>query len=123
MRRCCIDCACMLRRLAFGAALLLASSLLPAEPLNLEAALRTSQAVVGQPIGDYVLTAGDGKRFRLSDYRGKPLLVNFIYTGCTQVCPTTTVFRGKAMGEARRALGADAFNVVTVGFNLPFDSP
>jgi protein SCO1 len=113
----------MLRRLAFGAALLLASSLLPAEPLNLEAALRTSQAVVGQPIGDYTLTAGDGKRFRLSDYRGKPLLVNFIYTGCTQVCPTTTAFLGKALGEAQRALGADAFNVVTVGFNLPFDSP
>jgi protein SCO1/2 len=113
----------MLRRLACGAALLLASSLLHAEPLNLEAALRTSQAVVGQPIGDYTLTAGDGKRVRLSDYRGKPLLVNFIYTGCTQVCPTTTGFLANALREAQRALGTDAFNAVTIGFNLPFDSP
>ena len=49
--------------------------------------------------------------------------MSFIYTGCTQVCPTTTKFLGRAVEEAQRALGTDAFRVVTVGFNLPFDTP
>lgn len=113
----------MIRRLVSGAALLLVLSFVAAEPLDLQGALRTSQAVVGQPIGDYTLTADGGKPVQLSDYRGKPLLVNFIYTGCTQVCPTTTRFLANALREAQRALGPDAFNAVTIGFNLPFDSP
>ena len=33
-------------------------------------------------------------------------MVNFVYTGCSQVCPTTTRFLAKAVREARRALGA-----------------
>ena len=93
------------------------------QPLDARTALATSQSVVGEPIGDYTLIDGDGKPARLADYRGKPLLVSFIYTGCTQVCPTTTRFLGRAVDEAQRALGRDAFSVVTIGFNLPFDSP
>jgi protein SCO1/2 len=123
MRRCCIDTARPLGYLAAGVALLIVSLQLAAEPIDLDRALRTSQSIVGQQIGDYTLTAGDGTRVRLADYRGKPLLVSFIYTGCTQVCPTTTQFLAKAMREARSALGPEAFNAVTIGFNLPFDSP
>jgi len=102
---------------------LFAQTLPAGTPLDPRAALATSQNVVGDPVGDYTLLDGDGKPVRLADYRGKPLLVSFIYTGCTQVCPTTTRFLGRAVDEAQRALGRDAFNVVTVGFNLPFDSP
>ena len=91
--------------------------------LDAPAALQISQRAVGKPLGDYTLSATDGTLVRLADYRGKPLLVSFIYTGCTQVCPATTQFLGRAVEEAQRALGRDAFNVITVGFNLPFDSP
>jgi len=60
---------------------------------------------------------------RLASYRGKPLLLSFVYTGCAQVCPATTpVPRSRGRGSEARA-GRDAFDVVTVGFNLPFDSP
>ncbi|HQR53571.1 MAG TPA: SCO family protein, partial [Burkholderiales bacterium] len=55
--------------------------------------------------------------------RGKPLLVSFIYTGCFQVCPTTTKFLAKAVAAATDALGEGSFNVVSIGFNLPFDTP
>jgi len=79
--------------------------------------------VIGQTIGDHTLTDTDGKQARLADYRGKPLLVNFVYTGCTQVCPTTIRFLGKALREAQSTLGTESFNAVTIGFNLPFDSP
>ncbi|MBE0620789.1 MAG: SCO family protein [Burkholderiales bacterium] len=87
------------------------------------AALRASQAAVGRTIGDYTLLDSEGRRVRLSSYRGKPLLVSFIYTGCFQVCPTTTRALQQAASVARDALGADRFNVISIGFNQPADSP
>ncbi|MBI3935798.1 MAG: SCO family protein [Betaproteobacteria bacterium] len=86
-------------------------------------ALGASQRVIGEPVGDYEVTDRSGKRIRLVSYRGKPLLVSFVYTGCTHVCPTTTKFLAGALAEAQRALGADSFATLTIGFNVPFDTP
>ena len=114
---------------ALGLAILLVSGLLFAQELpagstlDPRAAVERSQAVVGKRIGDFALTDTDGRPVRLASYRGKPLIVSFIYTGCFQVCPTTTRFLERAVREAQRSLGAGTFNVVSVGFNLPFDSP
>lgn len=91
--------------------------------LDQAAALRASQAVVGRAIGDYALRDRDGRAVRLSAYRGKPLLVSFIYTGCFQVCPTTTRALQQAVSVARDALGDNRFNVISIGFNQPADSP
>ena len=102
---------------------LLAQALPAGNALDARDALDISQRAVGKPVGDYALTGSGGASVLLADYRGKPLLVSFIYTGCTQVCPATTQFLGRAVEEAQRALGRDAFNVITVGFNLPFDTP
>jgi protein SCO1/2 len=106
-----------------AAGFLLAQGLPAGTTLTPADALRISQGAVGGSIGDYELQTRDGTGVRLADYRGKPLIVQFIYTGCFQVCPTTTRFLGRAVAEAQRALGKDAFHVVTVGFNLPFDTP
>lgn len=86
-------------------------------------ALRDSQAVIGRAIGEHLLLDTQGRAVQLSELRGKPLVVNFIYTGCFQVCPTTTQFLAKAVREAERTLGPGTFRVATIGFNLPFDSP
>ena len=102
---------------------LFAQALPAGNTLDARAALEISQRAVGRPLGDHTLIGSDGKPVRLASYRGAPLLVSFVYTGCTQVCPATTQFLGRAVEEAQRAVGKDAFNVVTVGFNLPFDSP
>jgi hypothetical protein len=64
-----------------------------------------------------------GAPVRLADYRGKPLLVSFIYTGCFQVCPTTTQSLPRRSTSSTAGFGADQFNVVSIGFNQPFDSP
>lgn len=109
-------------RWALVGAALLAVPARAQEP-DYKAALATSQSVIGKPIRDYALVDREHRTVRLSDYRGKPLLVNFIYTGCFQVCPTTVQFLQRAVREARSALGADAFRVVTIGFNQPFDDP
>lgn len=91
--------------------------------LDRTAALRDSQAAVGRSIGDYTLRDREGRAVRLSSYRGKPLLVSFIYTGCFDVCPTTTRALKKAVSVARDALGEGRFNVISIGFNQPADSP
>jgi protein SCO1/2 len=88
-----------------------------------EQALKISQAAIGRRVGDYAFRDRNGKLVRLADYRGKPLVVNFVYTGCFSACPTTTARIAKAVRAAQRTLGAGTFNVVSIGFNLPYDSP
>jgi protein SCO1 len=87
------------------------------------AALRESQAAIGRQVGEYVFRNTDGRAVRLSELRGKPLVVSFIYTGCFQVCPASTQFLATAVAEAERALGRGSFRVASIGFNLPFDNP
>ncbi len=91
--------------------------------LDSQAALQASREALGREIGDHTLLDRDGRPVRLSRYRGKPLVVNFLYTGCFQICPTTTRTLHKAVTIAQEALGTDKFNVVSIGFNQPADSP
>jgi protein SCO1/2 len=91
--------------------------------LDADAALRTSQAAVGRELADQTLLDVHGQPVQLSSYRGKPLLVSFIYTGCFQICPTTTRSLAEAVDALAKVFGADKFNVISVGFNQPFDSP
>jgi protein SCO1/2 len=91
--------------------------------LDRQAALRASQAAVGRTPGDYTLLDREGIPVRLSSYRGKPLLVSFIYTGCFHICPASTRALHKAVRSLYRRFGDRQFNVVTIGFNQPEDSP
>ena len=91
--------------------------------LDAEAALQLSQSVIGKPVGDHVLLDRQERPTPLAKYRGKPLLVNFVYTSCFQVCPTTTKNLQKAVENTVGMLGANRFNIVSIGFNQPFDSP
>jgi protein SCO1/2 len=124
-----VDPTTLLIAAVVGLALFLVAGLLFANTapsggaLDPSKALAISQTAIGKELGDYTLASGRGAPVRLAEYRGKPLVVSFIYTGCAQVCPTTTRFLGRAIQEAQSALGKDAFRVVTVGFNLPFDTP
>lgn len=118
--------ALRIAKLATGGALALAALTAGAQsgpPADIRRAYETSQAAIGNTIGEFELRDASGRTVRLSDYRGKPLLVSFIYTGCFQVCPTTTRFLAEAVGVARKALGEDRFQIVSIGFNQPFDDP
>jgi len=119
-----------MRRFASSCALALAAISLPTASGAASAAsdmyeqmVRTSQAAIGRSISDWHFTDHAGRPLRASDLHGKPLVVSFIYTGCFQVCPSTTQFLKRAMQSARDALGASSFRVVSVGFNQPFDTP
>jgi protein SCO1/2 len=91
--------------------------------LDEKAALRDSQAAIGRAPADHLFRDSEGREVRLSELRGKPLVVSFVYTGCFQVCPTTTKALAVAAAEAESALGPGKFRLATIGFNLPFDTP
>lgn len=95
----------------------------PSLGLDQTAALKTSQSVIGKTIDDFTLLDRDGRPVRLSQYRGKPLLVSFIYTGCFQVCPLTTRSLQSAIEAGRDIFGTSQFNIISIGFNQPSDSP
>ncbi len=60
-----------------------------------------------QPASDFVLTNYDGQPFRLSDQRGRIVLLFFGYTHCPDVCPATL----STWKQVREALGDDADRV------------
>lgn len=86
-------------------------------------ALHLSQAAVGRQIGEHILRDRQGRPVALSAFRGKPLLVSFIYTGCFQICPATTRALQEAVEALQKSVGPSQFNVVSIGFNQPADSP
>ena len=86
-------------------------------------ALAAGQAVVGKAVPDFTLLDRRGKPVRLADYKGKPLLVSFIYTGCFEICPTNTRILHDAVKGLDKLLSPNQFQVVSIGFNQPFDSP
>ena len=91
--------------------------------LDERAALIASQEVVGTRPPDFTLLDRKRQPVRLSSYRGKPLLMSFMFTGCFTVCPTQTRTLHDAVKGLDRMLGPDQFNVVSIGFNQPFDTP
>jgi protein SCO1 len=118
-----------LARVARALALLAACTMAHAQApvTGWDAALRASQAAIGRSLAGGIdalpLRDALNRPVRLADYRGKPLVVSFIYTGCFQACPVTTQRLKQGVQAARAALGDDSFQVVSIGFNQPFDDP
>jgi len=88
-----------------------------------DAALALSQAAIGKTLADLELTAANGEKVRLADYRGKPLLLSMVFTSCYHVCPALTRHLATAVDAAREALGDDSFQVLTIGFDSANDLP
>ena len=117
MRRLLLDCVLALAALVPG----LGAATAPDD--RMEPAVRTSQAAIGRTVGAWSFTDHTGRAVRATDFRGKPLVVSFVYTGCFQVCPATTQALKRAVQSARYALGDGTFRVISIGFNQPFDTP
>ena len=88
-----------------------------------EQALTYSQAAIGRTLANYAFTDSHGEAVTMADFRGKPLVVSFIYTSCADSCPIITQTLADAAASARNALGNDSFSVVSVGFDSAADSP
>jgi len=86
-------------------------------------ALQSSQSAIGRTLDDYLLTDQKGRSLRLSDFRGKPLVLSLVYTSCYHICPMTTRHLSKVVEKARDALGHDSFSVAILGFDSYNDTP
>lgn len=73
------------------------------------------------PAPGFTLIDQDGKRFSLSDVRGKVAVVTFIFTSCSDTCPLLTA---KLVGVQRR-LGPEAsrFFVAAITVDPLHDTP
>jgi protein SCO1 len=79
-----------------------------AAPVVLASAQFAGHALVPPPPPmDFMLKAADGSEFRLSQQRGKVVLLSFGYTFCPDVCPTTLA----ELSQVRTRLGEAAKRV------------
>ncbi len=91
--------------------------------LEAAAALEKSEAAIGRAVGGHLLTGADGLPLRMDVFQGKPLVVSLVYSGCAAICPATTQQLKSAVARARKAVGEDAFQVLTIGFDARNDTP
>ena len=75
----------------------------------------SGEVKVGEPAPDFELTANDMSKFKLSDHRGKVVIVATVPSLDTSVCNVMT----KHFDEAARELSDDIV-VLTVSGDLPF---
>lgn len=80
--------------------------------------------VIGKPAPDFALINQQGRSVRLSQLRGKIVLLNFIYTRCTDVCPVTTAALVRVQTELiRRGWWASEIVFVSVSTDPAYDTP
>jgi len=92
-------------------------------PIDPIAAVRISQAAIGRTVSDYRFIDSENHSLQLGSLRGKPVILNFVYTSCAFVCPTLTTRLKQVSGLATETLGGDAFSLLTIGFDSDHDTP
>jgi protein SCO1/2 len=69
------------------------------------------------------VTRADGKQMTLAEAMddGRPVMLNFVYTSCTSICPVTS----QVFVEVRERLGAqrDAVNMISISIDPEQDTP
>lgn len=94
-----------------------------APAFSADEALRISQEAVGRALGAYVFLDPNRQRVALADFKGKPLLISLVYTSCYRTCSIATQALASVVEKARDVFGTQAFTVVSIGFDVRFDTP
>lgn len=93
--------------------------------LTTEAARRRAIAASPKAVPAVELEDQDGRSFTLARYRGRPVVVDFIYTGCGSVCPLLSdAFRrlDRARQAALRVEDGQRLQLVSITFDS-LDTP
>ncbi len=84
---------------------------------------QTTRSAVSYTIPDVPLVRDDGKAVRLPQELndGRPVVLSFVYTSCTTVCPVTSA----TLADLQRRLGAarDSVHLVSITIDPEFDTP
>lgn len=86
--------------------------------LTSEQVRRLAIAAEPRPVPDVELQDQDGRTFRLSEYRGKTLLVDFIYTRCPTLCQAM----GGTFRQLAERLPADDVTLLSISFDTARDT-
>lgn len=77
---------------------------------------------LGAPLpADAELVGEDGRRFRLGELFGKPLLLLLSYYDCDGSCPATHRVLAEALGGAKRMRAGSHYRVLTLSFDAKDD--
>ena len=63
---------------------------------------------------DFVLEDAAGRKIGLADYRGKAVVLNFIYARCKDACPLHSVLLAKVQAQVNATLMRDQVQFVTI---------
>jgi protein SCO1/2 len=79
---------------------------------------------VGQPVPDFTLLSSTKERVKLSDFAGRVVAINFVYTRCAlpQFCPRMATTFGVLQKRFATVLGRD-LQLLTVTFDPQRDTP
>lgn len=95
----------------------------PPSAFDPQGALAYSQSAIGRSLTPHKLLDAAMNERRLAEFRGKPLVLNLVYTGCAHSCPLIVQTLYNAVEVAQDTFGDDAFAIVTVGFDTEIDTP
>ena len=90
------------------------------------AAMNVAEANKGDEVPNYVLKNQDGKQIRLHDYRGKALLLTFIYTRCPLPEYCTLMSNNFAQIDRQLQQSPDVYaktHLLSVSIDPNYDSP
>lgn len=89
------------------------------EPITSASALKRGDAVP-----DFELVNQDNKRIKLSQYRGRPLLLTFIYTRCPlpEFCPLTSKKFSEIYRELSSLPSSKKPHLLTISFDSDYDT-
>ena len=100
------------------AAVVLAASAARDEPERSAQRFEGATLPRGLKAPQFDLTDETGRRIRMSDFRGRPAVVTFLYTTCEETCPSQAQVIKGAFAELGRDLPA-----VAVAVDPPRDTP
>ena len=69
------------------------------------------------------LTDQDGKIFSLDELKGETLLVNFMFAGCTSICPVQTIGLRQTHDEMQLDLKKDRIKIISISIAPLSDTP
>jgi protein SCO1 len=105
---------------------------IPSEPTTAKAAttvgspgeLEAEQIKTGEAVPDFTLMDQEGHTFRLSDFRGKAVLLTFIYTRCPlpNFCPLMTKNFAELEQRLRKEF-AGKYQLLSISMDPEFDRP
>lgn len=65
----------------------------------------------------------DGQQFSLHDLKGETVLINFMFAGCTTVCPTQTISLRRVHNELKLDSSKDRIKLVSISIAPLSDTP